>query len=315
MYLFCPCFNKQSKINYKTSTDNFDELLRNPTKLNRDLEAAVAEWEQSISLLTEQEEIFITQFNPTNDINVIDFAEIIKNNPDDYIFSEDQQIKHLASAAITVRIKKEEIDSVFTKARKVEKMTPSGDVSSPIHERLISARSDTSSASEASSPDRRPSHLSKWMESLSRRWAGRLQDINHLQGILKTEENKSDNSVTLKVKPKWPEWLVDVSYDVMKRSKYGQLQRKILKLTQFHILNVKNGIEITKSFKYSEVKDIYLHDENSFIIVLHLKNLPDKTMCYFSPLSVHIVQQITTRVKVTLALDKSGAFIYFHYLL
>ena len=140
------------------------------------------------------------------------------------------------------------------------------------------------------------------MAALSNRWSGRLQDVNNLQGLLKVD---SEND-TVRVKPTWPEWLVDVTYEVMKRSIYGKLQRRALKLTQYHILNIRNGFQITKSFKYLDVAEVYLRDENSFILKVFLKSGEMKSIRYYSPISFHIVQQLTTRHQVTRALMKSG---------
>ena len=212
------------------------------------------------------------------------------------MFYNDQRVVLLAEKGFKVKKAKIELDR-FTTAQKIN---DAEGINSPMHnrERLESDNSDQSinSFNVESSSKRFSAPWSKWMSDLSSRWAGRLQGVDHLQGILRaTYSADTENSpVTLKVKPSWPEWLVDVSYDVMKRSTYGKLQRRKLKLTQYHILNVKNGIEITKSFKYADVCDLYLRDQNSFVLSLNVKDASSqesiKTISYYTSLAVHIVQ-------------------------
>ena len=282
-------------------------------------------WENAIAEQEEAEENFIAKHREIAwDTNLETLVESIRNGPQYFEDNELEAVRELAAKAANVIALKAEIDKLFSrdnanhsfptehigvKRNKIEGIS----VQSPIHtrERVVSegdiddVLSDvTSQSSPASSTKRYTAEFSRWVTKVSTKWAGRLQNVNHLQGVFKVDDNSNESS--LKVKPTWPEWLVDVSYEVMKRSLYGKLQRRTLKLTQYHLLNVRNGIQITKSFKYKDLHDLYLRDENSFIIKFSLGGGGVKAICYYSPISAHIVQQITTRYQVTIALIKSG---------
>lgn len=105
-----------------------------------------------------------------------------------------------------------------------------------------------------------------------------------------------DGTKVLKIKPKWPEWLVDEQFEVCKHTKYGPRYR-VLRLTEFHILGIRGGSEITKSYAYLEVDQVYTKSSmNGIVVVLVFKD--GRCFHYASKMAAHIVQQITTRMKV-----------------
>lgn len=104
-----------------------------------------------------------------------------------------------------------------------------------------------------------------------------------------------------KIKPKWPTFLQEVWYDVMKWNNYGTKQRRIIKLTEYCILNIKNGNKISKMYYYMNIVRIWIESSTMFKMVLK-----DGTkLCYISQMAPTIVQQITTRVQVRIALEKT----------
>jgi hypothetical protein len=103
------------------------------------------------------------------------------------------------------------------------------------------------------------------------------------------------------IKPKWPRFLQEVWYDVVKWNNYGAKQRRIIKLTEYHILNIKGEKTISKLYSYTNIQRIWLESPTMFKL-----ELKDNTrLCYISQMAPTIVQQITTRVQVRLALEKT----------
>lgn len=94
---------------------------------------------------------------------------------------------------------------------------------------------------------------------------------------------------------------VDTSYDVIKVNKFGQKMRRTIKLTQRHVISIKNGCEVTKFYAFSDVRVIWLENQDT----IRIQQRAGKMNVYMSPIAPHILQQITTRVKVRAALDKA----------
>lgn len=74
----------------------------------------------------------------------------------------------------------------------------------------------------------------------------------------KTESNASATT--------WPLWLKDVSYDVIKVNNMKLKQKRILKLTDTHIENIKNGDNCTKKHIYADVSYVYLQGTECLLI-------------------------------------------------
>ena len=317
----CGCISRRTVENFRAGdVDNFADLLKSPTKMNKHLEEMVAMWENAIADQEEAEENFIMKHREIAwDTNLETLVESIRNGPEYFQDNDQVAVRELAAKAVQVIALKAEIDKLFSRNNANHSFPTEYDdstkgitlegisVLSPIHKSKKTEDledGDISESSPGAHQRRYTANFSQWVTQVSTRWAGRLQNVNHLQGVFRAVDNSQESP--LKVKPTWPEWLVDVTYEVMKRSVYGKLQRRALKLTQYHILNVRGGMQITKSFKYKELHDLYLRDENSFIIKFSLDGGGVKAICYYSPISAHIVQQITTRYQVTRALMKSG---------
>lgn len=147
-------------------------------------------------------------------------------------------------------------------------------------------------------------------DKISKTWAQRLNAIDPTQGSISiNNDNITATSLTistpnntgtyntlnntnalpnLRIKPKWPDFLIDTNFDVIKINQYGQKLRRILKLNQHYLLSIKNGCEISKYYHYREVRRLWL--ENGDTIVVELKNR--KQNYYMSPIAAHILQQV-----------------------
>jgi len=141
---------------------------------------------------------------------------------------------------------------------------------------------------------------------LSITWAGRLDKVDLTQGGLVGAAGADGSlphaNAAVKVKPKWPHFLLDIWFDVIKWNNMGRKQRRLLKLTEYHVLNIKSGNEISKLYWYVDISRIWLENSNTLMFVMKGKSEP---ICYISPMAPSIVQQITTRVQVRIALEKT----------
>ena len=177
---------------------------------------------------------------------------------------------------------------------------------------------------------------------LSKNWAARLNRVDATQGTLipmPVEKSDSNNQQTAsaipiavtekkeaseiienaaitggtdsarseqlsRVKPKWPHFLQEVWYDVVKWNDYGAKQRRIIRLTEYCILNVRrrNGADkVSKLYNYLSIRHIWM--ENSNTLKIEMKN--GNVICYLSNIAATIVQQITTRVQARIALERT----------
>lgn len=136
-----------------------------------------------------------------------------------------------------------------------------------------------------------------FMTKVSSTWSSRLNAINPTQGGVQLADSmKVEN---MRVRPRWPRYLTDICYDVIKVNKYGHRMRRVLKLTQHHIISVKNGGELTKFYPYHDVRRTFILQQTTLKVVQR----NGKINTYLSPAALHIFQQIVTRVKVRKALD------------
>lgn len=139
---------------------------------------------------------------------------------------------------------------------------------------------------------------------LAIKWAYRLNNLDLTQGGIHIRNSYGEIATTLddgadiKIKPKWPDYLIDLTFDILKVNRVGRLRRTI-KLTKNHLIMIKNGCEITKFYPYQSVTSIEMVDSTSLRIQLS----SEKSNVYVTPIASHILQQIKTRVAVRKALD------------
>ena len=166
-------------------------------------------------------------------------------------------------------------------------------------------------------------------DTISAVWARRLDELSVHHNSYKLDDNKTNNSnnnnsssssssssnynnnkskdttsLVLKkvhIKPKWPSWLGTLTFEVMKRTDLGSNLKRTLKLTEYHILNIKHNKEISKSYPYVFVQRIWL--ENSDVVMIQYKN--GKQNMYITSVAPHIVQQLATRVRTRNSLEKT----------
>ncbi len=172
---------------------------------------------------------------------------------------------------------------------------------------LEGSRGSTSSKDAASSTLKANMIADAIADNLSATWADRLGMVDMTQGgISGANPDGSESGLSsrmVKVKPKWPQFLQDIWFDVIKWNNMGRKQRRLIKLTEYHILNIKTGNQISKLYCYVDLRRIWLENSNTLMFVMKDQEHP---ICYISPMAPSIVQQITTRVQVRMALEKTA---------
>lgn len=136
---------------------------------------------------------------------------------------------------------------------------------------------------------------------LSSKWAERLIDVDPTRGKLREVDTGSGKSMYV-VQPEWPAWLTDISFDIVKKNKYGKRQRRMLGMTEYCFFNVRNGTVITRSFPYSAIKNLWLKNQSTLVIYFD-NNYVYECESEFAPV---ISQQLSTRARVRAALDREG---------
>ena len=138
--------------------------------------------------------------------------------------------------------------------------------------------------------------------AISQKWNRRLGQLVATQGMI-SKEVDDDGEVTLKVRPVWPEWLKDISFDVIKINKYGKRQQRKLRLTKQNILNIKDNKEVSRLHPYSQIARVYLK-KSSHLVVEFNDEQSGRSLDYISNEAPQIVEQITTRIRVRNELQK-----------
>ena len=80
----CGCISRRTVENFRAGdVDNFADLLKSPTKMNKHLEEMVAMWENAIADQEEAEENFIMKHREIAwDTNLETLVESIRNGPE-----------------------------------------------------------------------------------------------------------------------------------------------------------------------------------------------------------------------------------------
>lgn len=261
-------------------------LSDNISPIQDDTGARIEEWENSLRDYHALEESVVEKLRTKMDFDVED----LRLNPRKYLDSDVDLIRELAQRRISLL----DLEALARRQKKLdddEADASSSDSLSPIH---------AADSPAAVSIGRPRSSLSQHARlKLSDRWADRLADVNPTQGELREVVGK-DGSTTLTIRPKWPEWLVDETFEVIKITKYGNRDRT-LKLTEYHILGIRDGKDVTKIYGYEDLKEVWCTKTVRGSVVV-LSFMDGRDFYYSTPLAAHIAQQVATRQQVHAAL-------------
>lgn len=116
---------------------------------------------------------------------------------------------------------------------------------------------------------------------------------------------KNNVIIIPKIKPSWPHYLPNITFNVIKINSVGSKLKRQIKLTEFFILNVQNNTLISKVHHYLDISKIWIKDDNLIIIVLKENN---EKITYFSPIAGYIVQQIAARIYFRKSFNNKTSF-------
>lgn len=147
-----------------------------------------------------------------------------------------------------------------------------------------------------------PPPLSSPGSRVSQAWARKLGGMVPTQGSLRKSVQERN---ILRTKPKFPEWLVDESFEVVKKNEFGKRLPRTLKLTEFHILMASKEAGVTKVYSYADVVkvDCALQPAGEERLWLVFKR-DKRSFLLYSPVAQVITQQITTRIRVRESLQQ-----------
>lgn len=227
--------------------------------------------------------------------------ETTKNSPADYDRAAAVKSQHYPKSV--VRRATNPVDMVLSNIDDPDLLRRSGaselERSSSEGDRLtgLSGISNMSSSSSGSAATTNTGGTTGTAHRISKAWAGRLASVVRLQGTVTQEET------VLRIKPKWPDWLIDETFDVIKVNKYGKKYNRKLILTEYHILGAEKDRGVTKVYTYLDVERVLLSNDGQSVTVSFSND--KRTFYYLTPFAAHIAQQIATRVQVRMALENA----------
>eukprot|EP01036_Dinobryon_divergens_P029592 gene29592-38714_t len=290
-------------------TYSLSDLVENPYKIDVKLERGIVEWEEAIGEYKLFESSCLDDPVTGDELKAI--LPMLRADPSQFVAYE-SSMDNPADNIRKLAEMKQRVNSMLFQLGLAKKPSTSAAEMATALDAEPSARNPMHPDPDPDPEDRPspPLHhtvvstISSISSTVSTIWANRLNAINPTQGRLEMAHKKHSPSLShgpMKVKPKWPDFLVDTSYDVIKVNKFGQKMRRTIKLTQHHVISIKNGCEVTKFYAFSDVRVIWLEHQDT----IRIQQRSGKMNVYMSPIAPHILQQITTRVKVRAALDKA----------
>ena len=105
------------------------------------------------------------------------------------------------------------------------------------------------------------------------------------------------------VRPTWPKWLSDTTFDVVRFSRYGKRLPRQLLLTEYHMMALRGDeAEIRTATKFTDIADLRIIKDHLLVTT------GDRTYKYESPKVAHICHQIKSRINARRALERSGFY-------
>jgi len=190
---------------------------------------------------------------------------------------------------------------------KAEAMLAAGQISQVEYETLLEG-------------DKKYCELESKEVQISKRWADRLSRVlprsvfvSPTSRIDSSSDGDGDGDVNnlMHIKPLWPEWLVDETFEVQKYGRLaGALLKRTLKLTDMHVLGISDKEGVTKRYAYADVESVStrLSPPGEEAIMITFKS-DGKSFIYITPMAAHIAQQISTRKQLRQSLDSSSGFV------
>ncbi len=282
-------------------TVEMTESMKRQSVIDGNLNELIERWIFSLKDYRHLEEDYILS-------GIVDIDAVLKlrNDPESLLSSSNNNIRELAIKRCNIFLMMTKLKIAIPRSQGKDERTGKNLPVDPIFNSFnhvdneMVQTANHSVTSQANSND----NISSLVSS---RWASRLGNMYNRDVDTKVENDNESHVIntvgTRELKLKWPDFLPDVSYDVLKISLFEHSIRT-LKLTEYHILDIKESNKICDIFLLTEIKRIWLR--NADTLVLTLKS--NKEIHYSSPIASHVIQQITSRVKIRIALEKGFSF-------
>lgn len=258
-----------------------EDLMLTPNKIDSNLEQSIAEWQEAINEYKMYEDNFLELNDPRDDLKTI--IKALRRKPQVFLSSTySVNVRKLAEKKVAIKkmqkklgLSKEMRAALFDSEMDV---VPVSDfdtggagsvVANPLNSSIIMRDSSINVSTK-----------------ISVMWANRLNEINPTQGALQLQDEEQEEgqgaaggggaageaavgssgnvskgspvkrpaplakhaSLDMKIRPKWPDFLVDISYDVVKVNRFGHQMRRTLKLTQNHVISKPVAIPVVLLF-------------------------------------------------------------------
>ena len=250
-------------------------------------------------LLKEYHELELEMTEKYQDLLTPEVLENIRLKPESYLSAENPEfIRELAKRRVEIEENQNLVLMKGIKSKRSVESTENSESTEINDDDVDSFTQDSALPSAAGNAN--ALSIASTNNRISSRWARNLSSIVPVQGAMRFT-NKTN---ILNVKPKWPEWLVDESFDVIKVNSFGKKYQRTLKLTEQHILALKDGTGVTKVYTYLDVLKLSLSSDSKSVTLLFKSD--NRSYTYITAFACHICQQITTRVQVRTALEKSS---------
>jgi hypothetical protein len=284
-----------SSVNADGKEVFINDLVLNPNRIDARLEGRIAEWQAAINEYQAFEDICREEIED----ELIPVLEELREHPERF-----KDRRHFSVNIITLATKLQKANELQHQLESSKRDDDSSSLcarftyyicypcrGSPA---LRKSEADTVNLRDTVAASANPSMSDK----LSAKWALRLNELNPTQGTLQRSSSSmakapfangaGDPAAPIKFKPKWPDFLIDTYFDVIKINMYGRKMRRIIKLNQHYVINITNGSEITKFYAYREIRRVWLENGNTIVVVL--KN--GKQSVYMSHIAPHVLQQV-----------------------
>lgn len=342
MHLLCCCYSRKASSNSSYTIDNANAvevkniLIADKISVTTDsdsierisidhtLDNTIKLWTDTIELYRQLEAKYVSSISASASIKIIVDLRV---NPDKYINTSDESVKQLAKVRNDIYLYMSKLG--IKVGNKSDATYDSSSLTELPFDFILNNQStiagvDANTAGASTSNDvdlynGRNGYIEKDVRdngnSVSDKWSIRLKELDTQRNLPSIPTTTTAAAVTTsttasppaspsssRYHPRWPEFLCDVTYNVTKVNAFGQQRQRVLKFTEYHIIDITNGGKTIKHiYLYTEIRRVLLKDYKKTIIILK----DNRSVTYVSAMASHIVQQVTTRVKLRLRIERA----------
>lgn len=103
-----------------------------------------------------------------------------------------------------------------------------------------------------------------------------------------------DSKATFRIKSHWLENYIDLSYNIVKKNRLGQRMNRKIRLTNTHLIYIKDGESIAKAYSYSKVVRMVMDNHDTLLLDLR----SGRQLMLVSPYAANIFQELLCRIRL-----------------